>query len=107
MKWTEEGRREHQRQLDIINMIPSNKIDSPDLNVYSKEQMDEFEVRHLQELAEQTKRYDINEQQVVAENLDPFILYNALGSWMTAARDQLTLGASIFNQQQGGTDGNL
>lgn len=104
MIYNEEGKREYGRQLDIISNIPSNKIDSPNLNVYTKEQMDEFEIRHLQELADQTRKYDVNEQQIVAENLDPFILYNALGKWMTEARETMERGASLF---QGGSDGNL
>lgn len=100
MIFNEEGIRDYKRKIDLINNIPSNKIDSPNYNNYTEEQMEEFEMRHLQELAEQTKRYDINEQQVVAENLDPFILYNALGKWLTDARNALDRGASIF--QQGG-----
>ena len=105
MRYTDEARRERDRQLDLINMVPSNKFDVPNYNNLSQEQMDEFEKRHLQELADQTRKYDINEQQVVAENLDPFILYNALGDWMTSAREMMERGASIF--QQGGGDGNL
>ena len=105
MIYSEEGKREYQRQLDVINMIPSNKVDNPNLNLLSKEQMDEFEVRHLQELADQTRNYDFNEQRVVAENLDPFILYNTLGDWMTSAREMMERGASLF--QQGGNDGNI
>lgn len=107
MRWDDDGKREYGRQIDVISTIPSNKFDNPNLNVYSKDQMDDFEVRHLQELAEQTRKYDFNEQRIVAENLDPFILYNALGAWMTSARDQLELGASIFTQQQGGNDGSI
>ena len=103
MRYNDEGIRDYKRKLDVINSIPSNKIDSPNLNAFSEEQMEEFEVRHLQELAEQTKRYDINEQKVVAENLDPFILYNVLGEWMTSAREMMERGASLF--QGGNNDG--
>ena len=103
MRYNKESLRDYERQLDIITAIPSNKVDNPNLNLYSQDKMEEFEIRHLNELAEQARRYDINEQKVVAENLDPFILYNALGSWLSQAREQLDKGASIFNQ--GGNDG--
>lgn len=102
VRYNEEGIREYKRKIELINTIPSNKVDSPNLTKYTDDQMEDFEVRHLQELAEQTKRYDVKEQQVVAENLDPFILYNALGSWMTQARTMMEIGSSLF--QQGGTD---
>ena len=103
MRYDEDGIRDYKRKIDLINTIPSNKIDSPNLNNLTKDQMEEFEVRHLRELAEQTRRYDISEQEVVAQNLDPFILYNALGEWLTQARTMMERGALIFT---GGADGN-
>lgn len=105
MRWNDEEIRDYKDRIDVISNIPSNKIDVPNLNNLTDEQMEEFERRHLLELAEQVKRYDFNEQQVVAENLDPFILYNALGQWMTAARETMDRGAHLF--QQGGQNGNI
>lgn len=110
MIFDEDGRRDYGKKLDVISMIPSSKIDEPNLNRITDDKMEEFEKRHLQELAEQTRNYDVNEQQVVAENIDPFILYNVLGQWMTEARKALERGASIFqvsSSSQGGSDGNL
>lgn len=97
MLWNDESRAERERQLDIIGQIPSNKIDVPDFGQYSKDEMAEFERRHLMELAEQTKKYDLNEQMVVAENLDPFVCFNAVGKWMDMARGQIAQANALFN----------
>lgn len=103
MRWDDEGIRDYKRKLDVINNIPSNKFDFPNYNNLSDDQMKDFDDRHLKELAEQTKCYDFDEQKVVAENLDPFILYNVLGEWMTSAREMMERGASLF--QGGNNDG--
>ena len=105
MRYSKEGLEEYGRQLDIISGIPSSKFDEPNLNRLTDDKMEEFEKRHLQELADQTRNYDMHEQQVVAECLDPFILYNALGKWLSEAREALDRGAALF--QQGGNDGNI
>ena len=115
MNWTnEEEQMQRQRQLDVIGMIPdqkevvyadenpilSNKFDVPDFGQLTDKNMEEFERRHLQELAEQTRKYDLNEQMVVAENLDPFVCFNAVGKWMDMTRDQLAQASTIFQPQE-------
>lgn len=117
MNWTnEEEMMRQQRQLDVIGMVPnlipdrneakeedpvlSNKFDVPDFGQLSKKNMEEFERRHLQELAEQTRKYDLNEQMVVAENLDPFVCFNAVGNWMNMTREQINQASNIFQLQE-------
>ena len=95
------GDETHQRQLEVIGEIPTtNKIDVPDFGQYSKDDMEEFERRHLNELAEHTRRYDVNEQLVVAQNLDPFICYNVVGEWMEQTRNQLAQASSLFQTEE-------
>ena len=105
MLWNnEEEQMRRQRQLDVISMIPdqpaSNKFDVPDFGQLSDRDMEDFERRHLQELAEQTRKYDLNEQMVVAENLDPFVCFNAVGNWMNTTREQLAQASTIFQPQE-------
>ena len=96
----EENLANYRRQLDIIGEIPSNKFDVPDFSALSDGDMDEFERRHLNELAEQTRNYDVREQMIVAENLDPFICFNAVGKWMDTTRGQLQQATTIFQPQE-------
>lgn len=90
----EENLIERERQLDVITEIPDL------LANVSTEDMLDFEQRHLKELAEQTRRYDENEQQVVAENLDPFICFNAVGKWMNDIRNQLEAAKQVFSEEE-------
>lgn len=76
------GDPEYQRRLELINSIPSNKIDSDNLNKYSAEDMRDFEKRHLQELTDQTMKMDPAEQEAVAAGLNIAILFNALGDYI-------------------------
>ena len=76
------GDPEYQRRLDLINSIPSNKIDSDNLNKYSAEDMRDFEKRHLRELTDQTMKMDPQEQEAVAAGLNIAILFNALGEYI-------------------------
>lgn len=91
----EENITERKRQLEMINSIPDL------LTNVSTEDMLDFEQRHLRELAEQTRRYDEKEQQVVAENLDPFICFNAVGKWMNEIRNQVAKANELFNGEEG------
>ena len=100
MIMNEENIANHMRQLDIIGQIPSNKFDVPDLSGLTSEDMLDSERRHLNELAEQTRRYDETEQQVVAENLDPFICFNAVGKWMNDIRNQLEAAKQVFSEEE-------
>lgn len=88
----EENLIERERQLDVITEIPDL------LANVSTEDMLDFEQRHLKELAEQTRRYDENEQRVVAENLDPFICFNAVGKWMNEIREQMEAAKQVFSE---------
>ena len=122
MRLNEESLAEHQRQIDVIGAIPSrpepqlefdevtydpetdnnpsNKFDVPDLSSLTSEDFTDFEKRHLKELAEQTNCYDEREQMVVAENLDPFICFNAVGKWMEEVRNQLAHANQLFGGDQ-------
>lgn len=93
MLLTDENIEERERQLDVITDIPDL------LQNVSNEDMLDFEQRHLKELAEQTRRYDEKEQQVVAENLDPFICFNAVGKWMNDIRNQLEAAKQVFSEE--------
>ena len=76
------GDAEYARKLELINSIPSNKIDSDNLSKYSAEDMRDFEKRHLQELTDQTMKMDANEQMAVAAGLNVAVLFNALGDYI-------------------------
>lgn len=77
----------------------SNKFDVPNFSELTSEDMLDFEKRHLNDLAEQTRRYDEVEQKVVAENLDPFICFNAVGKWMNDIRNQLQAAKQVFSEE--------
>ena len=77
----------------------SNKFDVPNFSELTSEDMLDFEKRHLNDLAEQTRRYDEVEQKVVAENLDPFICFNAVGKWMNDIRNQLQMAKQVFSEE--------
>ncbi len=77
----------------------SNKFDVPNFAELTSEDMLDFEKRHLNELAEQTRRYDEVEQKVVAENLDPFICFNAVGKWMNDILNQLQAAKQVFSEE--------
>lgn len=76
------GDPEYQRRLDLINMIPSNKFDSENLNNIPDEAMRDFEKRHLQELTDQTMKMDPDEQAAVAAGIHIAILHNAMGEYI-------------------------
>lgn len=81
----EESVAERQRQLDVINMIPSNKIDEDPLKHLSEEDMDAFNEKHLRDLREQVMGYDEQELAVVAEAITErgwTFTYNAIGEYM-------------------------
>lgn len=76
---------ERQRQLDVINSIPSNKIDDDPMKRYSEQDMNEFNAKHLRDLRDQVMAYDEQELQVVAEALIErgwTYAYNALGEYV-------------------------
>ena len=76
---------ERQRQLDVINAIPSNKIDDDPLKIYSEQDMDEFNAKHLRDLRDQVLAYDEQELKCVAEAVVErgwTYAYNALGDYV-------------------------
>ena len=76
------GDPEYQRKLEVIQAIPSNKVDPENLNRYSEQDMRDFEKRHLQELTDQTMKMDPDEQMAVAAGLNIAVLHNAIGEYI-------------------------
>lgn len=76
------GDEEYGRQLDVIQAIPSNKVDAVNLNNISDESMRDFEKRHLLELTEQARNMDVNEQIATAAGLRIEVLFNAVGDYI-------------------------
>lgn len=76
------GDPEYKRRLEVIQAIPSNKIDADNLNNYSPEDMRDFERRHLQELTDQAQKMDAAEQEATAAGLNIAVLYNAIGDYI-------------------------
>lgn len=74
---------EYKQRLELINSIPSNKIDADNLNKYSVEDMRDFEKRHLQELTDQALKMDPEEQMATARGLNIAVLHNAIGEYIT------------------------
>lgn len=79
MIWGEE---EYGRQIDVIQSIPSNKIDDVNLKNISDEGMRDFERRHLLELTEQARNMDVDEQIATAAGLRIEVLFNAVGDYI-------------------------
>ena len=77
------GDPEYQRKLEVISMVPSNKVDEDNLNLYSDQDMRDFEVRHLQELTDQAMKMDMNEQMATARGLNIAVLHNAIGEYIS------------------------
>ena len=82
------GDPEYKRKLEMISMIPSNKIDDNNFNRYSEEEMRDFELRHLRDLTEQAQNMDVNEQMATARGIRIEILFNAVGEYITAQQAQ-------------------
>lgn len=79
------GDPEYQKRLDVINMIPSNKFDSENLNNLSDDAMRQYDEKHLRDLREQVLGYDEEELQVVAETITEIgwtFVYNAIGEYI-------------------------
>lgn len=75
---------EYKRQLDLINTIPSNKFDSPNLNVYSEKDMERFEEHSERILREQIRAYSDNDLRIIADEITKIgwtYTYNALGEF--------------------------
>ena len=82
------GDPEYKRRIELINSIPSNKIDEVDLKNISDEGMRDFELRHLRELTEQALNMDSDEQMAVARVIRVEILFNAVGEYITAQQEK-------------------
>lgn len=78
------GDPEHQKRLDLINMIPSNKFDKENFNNLSEDAMNDFNEKHLRDLRDQVMGYDEEELRVVAETITEIgwtYAYNAIGNY--------------------------
>lgn len=81
------GDAEYKRRLEVIQAIPSGKVDEVDYNQYTEADMRDFEVRHLQELTDQAQRMDEQEQQATARGLKIEVLIGAV--WEYIQRQEL------------------
>ena len=91
MVLNEQGIAEHERQIDVINAIPSNKMDDDPMKNYSAADMEEFNLKHLRDLREQVHGYDEQELQAVAEEIVEIgwtYAYNALGEYFQKLKNQ-------------------
>lgn len=82
---------EYQKKIDVITAIPSNKFDNPNLNIYSDEQMEQFEEHSDRMLREQVRAYSDHEKKVIAEELTKCgwtYTYNALGEYFDKLNKQ-------------------
>ena len=96
------GDPEHQRQLDVITTIPSNKVDEVDLSGLTKQEMAEFENQHEKDLRAQVRAYDETDLRIVAEEITKIgwtYTYNALGDYFEKIiKQQATINATINNE---------
>lgn len=82
---------EYRRRIEMLQTVPdhlSNKVDADNLEQFSQADMREFEVRHLQELTDQTMKMDEYEQMAVARGLKINIIYAAIGEYINRAEEQ-------------------
>ena len=85
------GDPEYKRQIELIQSIPSNKIDAINLKNIPDEAMDQFNDKHLRELREQINAYDVEELQAVSEAIVErcwMIPFNALGEYFNRIYNQ-------------------
>lgn len=85
------GDPEYRRRIEMLQTVPdhlSNKVDEDDLSYLSQADMREFEVRHLQELTDQTMKMDPFEQAAVAKGLHISVIVNALIDYINRAEEQ-------------------
>jgi len=91
MVLNEQGIAEHDRQIDIISAIPSNKIDVDPLKNISDEAMELYDKKHLRDLRDQVMAYDEEELRVVSEAIIErgwTFAYNALGFYIERLYNQ-------------------
>lgn len=96
------GDSEYQKQLDFINIIPSNKFDTEDLSKLTKGDMDEFNEKHLRDLREQVRGYDDQELTAVAEEIAKInftILHNVLGEYFIGMYTTLNSTKKVINDE--------
>lgn len=82
---------EYRRRIEMLSAVPdhlSNKVDVDDMTQYSNADMREFEVRHLQELTDQTMKMDDYEQMAVARGIKIGVIYAVLGEYINRAEEQ-------------------
>ena len=74
----------HQRQLDIITQIPSNKVDEIDLSGLTETEMSEYASQHERDLRAQIRAFDEDDLRIVADEITKIgwtFTYNALGDY--------------------------
>lgn len=75
----------HQRQLDVITQIPSNKIDEVDLSGLTETEMSEFASQHERDLRAQVRAFDEKDKQIVLDEIMHYnwsIVWNLLGQYI-------------------------
>ena len=85
------GDPEYKRQIELIQTIPSNKIDAVNLKNIPDDAMDQFNDKHLRELRVQINAYDVEELQAVSEAIVErcwMIPFNALGEYFNRIYNQ-------------------
>lgn len=82
---------EYKRKIELINTIPSNKIDNPNLNRYSEQDMERFEEHSDRMLREQIRAYNDHDLKIIAEEITKIgwtYTYNALGDFFDRLNKQ-------------------
>ena len=82
---------EYKRRIEMINTIPSNKFDNPNLNRYSEEDMERFEEHSDRMLREQVRAYSDHDKKVIIDELTKFCwiyVWNALGEYFNKVYKQ-------------------
>lgn len=96
------GDKEHDRQLEVISAIPSNKVDAVDLSGLSEAAMTEFEGQHEKDLRAQIRAYDDKDLKIAADEITKIgwtYAYNALGDYFERIiKQQETITATINNE---------
>ncbi len=81
----EAGIEEYERQIDVINAIPSNKFDADPMDQHTEEDMKRYDDKHLRDLRDQVMAYDEEELRIVAEAIVErgwTFMYNAFGEYV-------------------------
>ena len=96
------GDPEYKRQIELIQSIPSNKVDAIDLSGLTEIEMAEYESQHEKDLRAQVRPYDDKDLKIVAEEITKIgwtYSYNALGDYFEKIiKQQETINATINHE---------